>query len=59
VRSLICEGLECYGSRLDPEANQRNAGTISRTDSAVRVRVVTSDEETQIARLVFRILEAA
>lgn len=59
VRSLICEGLESYGSRLDREANQRNAGTISRADSALRVRVVTSDEETQIARLVFRILEAA
>src|SRR5580704_6357232 len=59
VRSLICEGLECCGSRLDRQANQQNAGTISRADSAVRVRVVTSDEETQIARLVFRILEAA
>jgi len=59
VREKICEGMECFGVRLDRQANQRSAGTISRAESAVRVRVVTSDEETQIARLVFRLLKAA
>ncbi len=57
VRTGICEGMECFGMRLDEEANQRDAGTISGTDSAVLVRVVTSDEETQIARIVFRLVE--
>jgi acetate kinase len=51
--------MGCFGLRLDREANGRNAGTINAEDSAVRVRVVTSDEETQIARIVFRILKAA
>jgi acetate kinase len=57
VRAGICDGMECFGLRLDREANQRNAGTISATDSTVLVRVVTSDEETQIARIVFRLME--
>jgi acetate kinase len=59
VRAGICEGMECFGLRLDREANRRNAGTINLADSAVRVQVVTSDEETQIARIVFRLLGAA
>ena len=57
VRAGICSGMECFGLRLDEEANQRNAGTISGTDSSVLVRVLTSDEETQIARIVFRLTE--
>jgi acetate kinase len=56
VREKICEGMECFGVRLDREANQGNAGTISSGDSAARVRVLTSDEEAQIARIVFRLL---
>jgi acetate kinase len=59
VRAGICEGLECFGLRLDRKANQQNAETINEADSAVGVRVVTSDEETQIARIVFRLLKAA
>jgi acetate kinase len=59
VREKICEGMECFGVRLDAEANGRSAGTINSTVSAVGVRVVTSDEETQIARIVFRLLKAA
>jgi acetate kinase len=56
VREKICEGMECFGVRLDREANQENAGTISSGDSAARVRVLTSDEEAQIARIVFGLL---
>ena len=59
VRAAICAGLECFGLRLDRKANQQNAETINAADSAVEVRVVTSDEETQIARIVFRLLKAA
>jgi acetate kinase len=59
VREKICEGMECFGVRLDREANQGNAaGIISSGDSAARVRVLTSDEETQIARIVFGLLKA-
>jgi acetate kinase len=58
VREKICEGLECFGVRLDREANQGNAGTISSGDIAARVRVLTSDEETQIARIVFGLLQS-
>jgi acetate kinase len=57
VRGKICEGMECFGVRVDREANKRSAGTISTADSAVRVRVVTSEEETQMARIVFRLME--
>jgi len=57
VRRKICEGMECFGVRVDKEANERSAGTISAADSGVRVRVVTSDEETQMARIVFRLME--
>ena len=57
VRAGICDGMGCFGLRLDRETNQRNAKTISATDSRVLVRVVTSDEETQIARIVFRLME--
>jgi len=59
VREKICVGMGCFGLRLDREANGRNAGTINAEDSAVRVRVVTSDEEAQIARIALRILKAA
>jgi acetate kinase len=57
VRGKICQGMECFGVRVDREANERSAGTISTADSGVRVRVVTSDEETQMARIVFRLVE--
>jgi acetate kinase len=57
VRAKICEGMECFGVRVDREANERNAGTINAVDSGVRVRVVTSDEETQMARIAFQLME--
>jgi acetate kinase len=57
VRAEICDGMECFGLRLDPEANERSAGTISGSDSEVRARVIPSDEESQIARHVFRLIK--
>jgi acetate kinase len=59
VRAGICGGMECFGLRLDRKANQQNAERISEADSAVGVRVVRSDEETQMARIVFRLLKVA
>ena len=54
-----CEGMEFLGLRIDREANERSAGKISTADSPVSVRVVTSDEETQIARIVLGLLTVA
>jgi acetate kinase len=59
VRSLICEELDCLGVRLDPEANRNGAATISAAGSLARVQVVASDEETQMARIVFGLLDNA
>jgi acetate kinase len=59
VRGKICEGMECFGLRLDRRANQQNAETINEAASVAGVRVVSSDEETQIARIVFRLSKAA
>jgi acetate kinase len=59
VRSLICQELECLGVRLDPEANRRGAATISAAGSLARVQVIASDEETQMARIVFGLLDNA
>jgi acetate kinase len=59
AREKICGGMECFGLRLDPVANQRSVGSISGAGSTVQVRVVTSDEETQIARIVFGLLRSA
>ena len=55
VREKICAGLEFLGILLDPAANSRNLAIISRSDSRT-VRIVPADEETQIARHVFRLL---
>jgi len=59
VRAKISEGMGCFGVRLDREATDKARIPISAADSTVRVRVVTSDEEAQIARIVFRLLKAA
>jgi acetate kinase len=56
VRAKICEGMERFGLRLDREANERGSGTINASDSVVGVRVISSDEEIQIARIVFRLI---
>ena len=55
VRQRICEGLECFGIRLDPQRNAAHATVISRdgnlqADSSVTVRVLQTDEDLMIAR---------
>jgi acetate kinase len=59
VRSLACAGLERLGIALDEAANARAAGElceIGRADAPVRVLVVPTDEELQIAREVLAVL---
>jgi acetate kinase len=56
VRGKICESLAFLGLSLDPDRNAQNRPVISRPDSRVSVRIVPADEETQIARHIFRLL---
>ncbi len=56
VRARMCEGLEFLGIHLDHAANQASAPIISSRQSRVTVRVIRTDEESQIARCVCRLL---
>lgn len=56
VRARMCEGLEFLGIHLDHAANQASAPIISSRQSRVTVRVIRTDEESQIARSVCRLL---
>jgi acetate kinase len=50
VRGRVCEGLAFLGISIDDATNQSNASTISTSESKVRVRIVPSQEDRQIAR---------
>jgi acetate kinase len=50
VRSRVCHDLGFLGISIDDTTNQSNASAISATDSKVRVRIVPSQEDSQIAR---------
>ena len=50
VRDKICAGLEFLGIQLDPPRNHSNAPVISRTDAAVKVRVIPTNEDLMIVR---------
>ena len=52
IRARICRGLAFAGVRLDGARNRRNAPLISTASSAVKVRVIRTDEELMIARAV-------
>ena len=56
VRARMCEGLDFLGIRLDEGRNQANADVISSPESRVTVRVIRTDEESQIAQSVCRLL---
>jgi acetate kinase len=56
ARAEICDGLQSFGVHLDPEANRRSSPEIAASQSAVRIRILPSDEESQIARHVSRLL---
>jgi len=56
VRERICEGLDFLGIKLDKARNKKNAAMISANSSAVKVRVIRTDEELMIARSACRIL---
>ena len=56
VRTRICEGLEFLGLALDGSRNSANEEVISSDASRVVVRVIRTDEESTIARSVYRVL---
>ena len=52
IRARICDGLQFLGIEIDEYRNTANKSLISTDDSSVTVRVVRTDEEIMIARLV-------
>jgi acetate kinase len=50
ARRRICEGLEFLGIVIDEGRNDASAPVISGNDSRVAVRVISTDEESMIAR---------
>ena len=59
VRGEICAGLEFLGVRLEESRNAAGEAIISADDSRVAVRVMHTDEEVMIARIVLRVVELA
>lgn len=57
VRKQVCDGLTFLGLAVDANANAANAPTISTAESSASIRVVTSQEDLQIARHCRRMLQ--
>ena len=61
TREKCCQGLEYYGVVIDPEKNQAARGearTVSAPISAVKVLVIPTNEELEIARQTVEVLKA-
>jgi acetate kinase len=58
IRARIAEKLAWLGVALDPAANGKHAGKISRPDSRVPVYVVPTDEELMIAQHTLALLSS-
>jgi acetate kinase len=56
ARAQICGGLESLGITIDSQKNQDNLPTVSGPESRVRVCVMPTDEDEQIARHTYRLL---
>jgi acetate kinase len=56
IRARICDGLGFLGIELDADRNAEDAAVISTNASRVAVRVIRTDEELMIARLVSHLL---
>ena len=62
VRSLVCQGLNCFGVKIDEQKNQsfsihEEAQLISKVDSSVQVLVVRSNDEKLVAWEALQALE--
>lgn len=58
VRARICEGLEFLGIAIDSARNEAGEAVISSEGSRVTVRVIHTDEESEIARSVLEMIGA-
>jgi acetate kinase len=56
VRARICDGLAFLGIELEEKRNATNKGVISAETSGIPVRVIPTDEERMIAKMVCRVL---
>jgi acetate kinase len=56
VRARICDGLGFFGIELEEKTNAASAAVISTHPSRVTVRVMHTDEEFMIAKMVCRVL---
>jgi acetate kinase len=58
VRAASCQGLECLGIQLDPEANEqcRSDSDVARPGSRVRVLVIAAREDVTMLREVMRVI---
>jgi acetate kinase len=56
VRAMVCRRLGWLGVRLDEAANARTAGRIDTAESAVEVRIMSTDEELMLARHTRRLM---
>lgn len=57
IRARICDGLQFLGIQLQVARNTASATVISSPDSRVTVRVIRTDEELMLARLVLPFCE--
>ena len=57
IRSRICDGMKFLGIELDNNRNVNNESIISSDLSKVSVRVIKTNEELMIARMVCRVTE--
>ncbi|MFZ1805429.1 MAG: acetate/propionate family kinase, partial [Nitrospira sp.] len=58
IRARICTGLQHLGVTLDEMRNEAGEAVISPDDSRAAVRVMHTDEESEIARSVAELLQA-
>jgi len=58
IRARICDGLQFLGIVLDELRNEKGKAVISTEDSDVTVRVMHTDEESEIARSVSELLQS-
>jgi acetate kinase len=57
VRSRICNGLEFLGIDINKKQNAANAPVISKDSARTTVRVINTNEELMIAKIVSKILK--
>jgi acetate kinase len=56
VRARVCEGLGFMGIEIDEKRNSANEGVISKDEGRVSVRVIRTDEELMISKMVCQVL---